>query len=139
MPSAAITGPSGSNQAMGSGSATTAGPPASPNPGPPATPSTAWTVIAAGDADVYHYQPATVIVPARQPVVVRLVDGDVLDHDWTVFDADGTTVLARLSVAKEGDEMSGTFTFTNPGRYSVWCTVPGHRGFGEVGTLIVVP
>jgi len=106
---------------------------------PPATLSTSWTVMAGGGADVYHYQPATVIVPANQPVTIRFLDGDVLDHTWTVFDADGATVLANLSVAKEGDEATGTFTFPVPGSYSFWCTLPGHKEFGEVGVLTVVP
>jgi plastocyanin len=110
-----------------------------PSIGPPATLAASWTVIAAGGADVYHYKPTTIIVPANQPVTITFLDGDTLDHTWTVFDADGITVLANLAVAKGGDRASGTFTFIDPGTYSVWCTVPGHRGFGEVGTLIVVP
>jgi plastocyanin len=118
---------------------TATGGPASTVAPPLATPSTSWTVTAGGEAEVYHYLPATVVVPANRAVTIRFVDGDVLDHTWTVFDADGATVLANLSVAKEGDEASGTFTFTNPGTYSFWCTVAGHKGFGEVGTLVVVP
>ena len=88
---------------------------------------------------MYHYQPVNVIVPANQPVTIRFLDGDVLDHTWTVFDADGSTVLANLSVAKEGDEATETFTFPVPGSYAFWCTIPGHKEFGEVGVLKVVP
>ena len=122
----------------------TSTPTASGSPGstvepPRATPSSAWTVRAGGEAEVYHYLPATVIVPAHRPVTIRFVDADVLDHTWTVFDADGATVLAKLAVTKEGDEATGTFTFPNPGTYSFWCTVAGHKSFGEVGTLIVMP
>jgi plastocyanin len=106
---------------------------------PPATPSTSWTITAGGEADVYHDRPATVVVSANRPVTIRFLDADVLDHTWTVFDADGATILANLTVAKEGDEATGTFTFSNPGSYAFWCTVAGHKGFGEIGTLIVVP
>jgi plastocyanin len=106
---------------------------------PPATPSTSWTVTAGGGANVYHYQPGTVIVPAKQPITIRFLDGDVLDHTWTVFGADGATVLANLSVAKAGDEKTGTFSFPVPGLYAFWCTIPGHKEFGEVGVLMVVP
>ena len=105
----------------------------------PATTSTSWTVTAAGDRDVYHYVPDALVVPVDQPVTVRFVDGDVVDHTWTVFDSDGVTVLANLAVAKEGDVATGTFTFARPGSYAFWCTIPGHRQFGEVGTLTVVP
>jgi plastocyanin len=106
---------------------------------PPATPASSWTITAGGGAVVYHYQPTSVVVPANLPIVVRFADGDVLDHTWTVFDTDGTTVLANLAVAKEGDVATGTFTFPTPGTYTFWCTIPGHKGFGEVGTLTVVP
>jgi len=104
-----------------------------------ATPSTSWTIRAGGGADVYHYLPVTLVVPANQPVTIRFLDADTLDHTWTVFDADGTTVLANLAVPKAGVEASGTFVFRDPGTYSFWCTLPGHKGFGEVGTLRVVP
>lgn len=114
-------------------------PSAAPSVGPPPTPATSWTVIAGGGADVYHYKPATIVVPATQPVTVEFLDGDTLDHTWTVFGADGTTVLANLTVAKSGARASGTFTFPVPGTYEFWCTLPGHRGFGETGTLVVVP
>ena len=81
----------------------------------------------------------TLVVPANQPVTIRFLDADTLDHTWTVFDADGTTVLANLAVPKAGAEASGTFVFRDPGTFSFWCTLPGHKGFGEVGTLRVVP
>ena len=137
---AAPTSPLTASGGPASTSALTAsGGPASTVEPPPATPSTSWTVTADGDADVYHYRPATVVVPANRPVTIRFVDADVLDHTWTVFEADGATVLANLSVAKEGDEATGTFTFSNPGSYAFWCTVAGHKAFGEAGTLIVVP
>ena len=111
---------------------------ASPAALPPATPSTSWTIRAGGGTDVYRYLPATILVPANQPVTIRFLDGDVLDHTWTVFDADGATVLANLSVAKEGDGATGTFIFRVPGSYSFWCTIDGHKEFGEVGVLTVV-
>jgi plastocyanin len=114
-----------------------ASPPTSQPPAP--SPATSWTVTAGGDREVYRYLPATLAVPTNVPVTVRFVDGDVLDHTWTVFDADGSTVLATLAVAKEGDEATGSFTFSKPGTYRFWCTIPGHEQFGEVGTLIVVP
>jgi uncharacterized cupredoxin-like copper-binding protein len=47
--------------------------------------------------------------------------------------------LANLTVAKEGDEASGVFTFAKAGTYQFWCTLPGHEGFGETGTLVVAP
>ena len=108
-------------------------------PSPPGQPASVVTIAAGGDADVYHYDPPTVTVRLNTPVEVHFVDHDVVDHTWTVFDSDGTTVLANLTVAKEGDEASGSFTFTKAGTYQFWCTIPGHKGFGEVGRLTVTP
>jgi plastocyanin len=108
----------------------------SPSPGEPVS---AITIVAGGDADVYRYKPADLTVRATVPVTVRFVDGDVVDHTWTVFDRDGTTVLANLAVAREGDEATGTFTFARTGTYQFWCTIPGHKAFGEIGSLTVLP
>ena len=96
-------------------------------------------MTAGGGAAVYHYVPAALALPANRPVTIRFVDGDVVDHTWTVFDRDGVSVLANLSVAKQGDVATATFTFRTPGTYSFWCTIPGHKEFGEVGSLTVVP
>lgn len=79
------------------------------------------------------------MVPTNQSVSIEFLDGDALDHTLTVFGADGVTVMANLTVAKAGAKATGTFTFPVPGSYSFWCTIPGHKDFGEVGTLIVVP
>ena len=114
-------------------------------PSPSALPSVAEqpasvvTIAAGGDADVYHYDPPGLTVRVGTPVEIRFVDRDVVDHTWTVFDTDGTTILANLAVAKEGDEARGSFTFPRAGTYQFWCTIPGHKGFGEVGTLTVLP
>jgi plastocyanin len=109
------------------------------NPSPSTAPATVVTIAAGGDADVYHYDPPSLIVPVNTPIEVHFVDHDVVDHTWTVFDGDGTTVLANLTVAKEGDQASGVFRFAKAGTYQFWCTLPGHKGFGESGTLVVTP
>ncbi|MGZ8513711.1 MAG: cupredoxin domain-containing protein [Candidatus Limnocylindrales bacterium] len=105
----------------------------------PEPPASVVMIVAGGDADVYHYDPPTLTVRANTQVEVQFVDRDVVDHTWTVFDSDGTTILANLAVAKEGDEATGTFTFARAGTYPFWCTIPGHKAFGEVGTLTVTP
>lgn len=123
----------------GCGAPTPPTPPAASAPPSAGQPPSVVTIAAGGGADVYHYDPPSLTVRAGAPVEVRFVDRDVVDHTWTVFDSDGTTILANLAVAKEGDEVTGTFAFARPGTYRFWCTIPGHRGFGEVGTLTVVP
>jgi plastocyanin len=109
------------------------------SPSPTAQLAAALTIAAGGDADVYHYDPSSLTVEANTPVEVRFADRDIVDHTWTVFDSDGSTILANLTVAKEGDVATGTFTFSKPGTYSFWCTLPGHKDFGEQGTLVVTP
>lgn len=129
----------GSLLVAGCGATATPSPTAASAPPSTAEPANVVTIASGGDADVYHYDPRNLTVRAGTPVEVRFVDRDVVDHTWTVFDSDGTTVLANLAVAKEGDEATGTFTFPRAGTYSFWCTIAGHKGFGEVGTLTVVP
>jgi plastocyanin len=121
------------------GCASTATPSPSVTPSVPDQPASVLTIAAGGDADVYHYDPSSLTVRVDTAVEVHFIDRDVVDHTWTVFDTDGTTILANLAVAKEGDAATGSFTFARAGTYQFWCTIPGHKGFGEVGTLTVVP
>lgn len=55
------------------------------------------------------------------------------DHEMTV-DADELSV--HIS-ATAGDRQTVTFTPAEPGEYEFFCSVPGHREGGMVGTLIV--
>ncbi len=56
-----------------------------------------------------------------------------IEHDVAV--AQGTTVLGQTPVFSGGSK-SVTLTL-KPGKYTFYCTVPGHRQAGMEGTLTV--
>ena len=72
-------------------------------------------------------------VKAGVPVTLKLDNYDFYAHS---FDIDAFD----LHVAMPGnDRATVTFTPTEPGEYTVYCGVPGHREAGMIGTLIVEP
>ena len=66
-------------------------------------------------------------------VALRLDNLDSFDHQ---FDIDELDVHAPVSAGKQAIAL---FTPARPGTYSFYCSVPGHREAGMVGTLIVAP
>jgi plastocyanin len=52
-------------------------------------------------------------------------------HDFVIEDVDG------LVEASSGDTEEGGFTIDEPGDYTFYCSVAGHRSSGMEGTLVV--
>jgi plastocyanin len=52
-------------------------------------------------------------------------------HDFAIED------VAGLVEASSGETEVGGFTIDDPGEYTFYCTVPGHRSSGMEGTLTV--
>ena len=107
-----------------------------------------------------HYQPASIEVAAGQPVEITFKNSDSVDHDFSVMEfplVNGTPVDSGSPVP--GHDMAGMsgmgdvpalhmaagkgmtsglkFTASKPGSYMIYCTVPGHKEAGMVGTLVV--
>jgi len=61
---------------------------------------------------------------------VKLTSEDQF-HDFEIEDADG------LVQASSGKTAASGFTIDDPGEYTFFCTVPGHRAGGMEGTLTV--
>ena len=97
-------------------------------------------------------------VPADQPVRLTLENSGALEHDFSIREMDVQDVHATegeaddhamsedahelaLHVAAHPNGGRGTveFTPTEPGEYEYYCTVPGHKEAGMVGTLVVGP
>lgn len=77
------------------------------------------------------FEPATTEVAAGEPVNLRLVNSGAAFHDLTVPAAD-------VVLAAEPDERAvGAIEFAEPGRYELYCSVPGHAQGGMRGTVIV--
>jgi len=78
------------------------------------------------------FTPNELTVAVGEPMAIRL-ESDDLEHDLIV-DEVGLHVHAEA-----GQSATGGFTATEPGTYTIYCSVPGHRETGMVGTLTVTP
>jgi uncharacterized cupredoxin-like copper-binding protein len=97
-------------------------------------------------------------VVAGQPVKLTLVNEGALEHDFSIMtmphtgevmvdDADSEMAGHDMSGMAEEPEIhvaapaggQGTIEFapSTPGEYTYFCTVPGHKEAGMVGTLVV--
>ena len=82
-------------------------------------------------ADEMSLEPEELAVPAGT-VVLRYVNKGSLPH--TLLIDDGPKF--KLKVDKKGEEDTGAVSL-QPGTYTLYCDVPGHRNGGMEGTLIV--
>lgn len=81
-------------------------------------------------ASSFEFEPDEITVTAGEDVAIVLTSTDML-HDFAV---DGLDV----HVAADTDEtVTGGLRADEPGQYTYYCTVPGHREAGMEGTLIV--
>ena len=102
-----------------------------------------------------HYQPSTFEVTAGEPVRLMLRNSDSVDHDFSIMEIPLMSMggtAEPMAGHKMGDvavapqlHMAATmntsnsieFTPTKAGTYEFFCTVPGHKEAGMVGTMIV--
>lgn len=80
--------------------------------------------------DALRFEPAEITVHAGEPVAIVFSSTDIL-HDFTIDDIDAHVA------ADAGETAEGGLSAPTPGRYTFYCSVPGHREGGMVGTLIV--
>ena len=78
-------------------------------------------------ASEYAFDPATITAPASG-ASVALTNGGIVEHDITV-DALNVRILAKPGETVEG-QISGA-----AGEYEFYCSIPGHKEAGMVGTL----
>jgi plastocyanin len=102
-------------------------------PVPPSSPAAATSLsLAADPGGTLSYTPKTLSAKAGK-VTITMTNSSPVGHDVAL--AEGTKVLGSTPVFTGG---SKTFTVTlKPGKYSFYCTVPGHRAAGMEGTLTV--
>lgn len=78
----------------------------------------------------FAFDPDEIEVATGEDVAIVLTSTDIL-HDFTIDELDA-------HVAADGGETeTGGLRAEEPGRYTFYCTVPGHREAGMEGTLIV--
>jgi uncharacterized cupredoxin-like copper-binding protein len=95
-----------------------------------------------------RFEPATLSVPRGVPVTFVLVNRDPIGHEWLIGDeafhqrhrhGDEPRHGARateVSIPPLG-RAETTITFAEAGTYAFICHLPGHEGYGMVGTLTV--
>lgn len=81
-------------------------------------------------ANSFEFDPDEIRVDAGENVAIVLTSEDIL-HDFTIDELDAHVAAER------GQTEEGGFTADEPGRYTYYCTVAGHRDAGMEGTLVV--
>jgi cytochrome c oxidase subunit 2 len=81
-------------------------------------------------ATSFEFDPDEITVTAGEDVAIVLTSEDLL-HDFAIDELDA-------HVAADADETNeGGLRADEPGRYTFYCTVTGHRDAGMEGTLVV--
>ena len=78
----------------------------------------------------FAFDPDEIEVAAGEEVAIALTSTDIL-HDFTIGELD-----AHVAV-DAGETAMGGLRADEPGSYTFFCTVPGHREAGMEGTLVV--
>jgi plastocyanin len=81
-------------------------------------------------ASSFAFDPDEIEVEAGEDVAIVLTSTDIL-HDFTIDELD-----AHVAV-DAGETATGGLRADEPGSYTFYCTVPGHREAGMEGTLLV--
>jgi plastocyanin len=81
-------------------------------------------------ADDFAFDPAELTATADEDLAIELTSIDIL-HDFTIDELDAHVAADRSETA------TGGFTAGEPGRYTFYCAVAGHRQAGMEGTLVV--
>jgi plastocyanin len=78
----------------------------------------------------FEFAPEEITVQAGEDIAIVLASEDSL-HDFTIDELDAHVA------AEEGATSVGGFRAEEPGRYTFYCSVEGHREAGMEGTLVV--
>ena len=105
----------------------------------------------------FRFVPDTITVKVGETIRLKLENHDPVLHDYTTdeaefiileavgashgdhdVDAEEQVSLQPLHIAAEADEHGElVFEATEAGEYEFYCSVPGHREAGMVGTVII--
>ncbi len=99
-----------------------------PTPEPTPTPEAAALVI---EASEFKYEPTDLAISSAGSSTISLVNKGFVEHDFTIDELE-----FQIAVVV-GETSEGTLTDVAPGSYEFYCTIPGHKAAGMVGTLTV--
>ncbi len=83
-------------------------------------------------AKEFEFNPSTVSVAKGVPVKIILTNDGTAPHNLTI---DGLNIATKTISPGESDSI--TFTPTENGTFSFYCSVGSHKALGMKGTLIV--
>jgi iron uptake system component EfeO len=90
------------------------------------------------EAKEYAFTPSTITVPAGE-VTFQVKNAGTEEHEFELFNADGTTVIDEIEGLVPG--LTKTLTVpaekVPPGEYLFMCKLNGHDQLGMKGTLTV--
>ena len=103
--------------------------------------------LAVAGTDRLRFDPDELTIPAGEQIALELRAGSV-EHDFVIADAAkrGDTDTdhqaddpddLHVAHANAGESVTGTFTIDDPGTYTVYCSVAGHRDAGMIASLEV--
>lgn len=87
--------------------------------------------VTVSGTDELKFEP-TELTAAAGTVAVELQAGETVEHDFVIEELDDT----RVVMVQPGQSVVGTVDL-EPGTYTFYCSVPGHRTAGMEGTLTV--
>jgi cytochrome c oxidase subunit 2 len=87
------------------------------------------------DARSFEFDPNEIDVRAGEDIAVRLHSEDQT-HDF-VIEARGKEPEQLVVEVQGGKTATGGFSIAQPGKYTFFCSLPGHRAAGMVGTITV--
>ena len=104
-------------------------------------------MLAVAGTDRLRFDPDELTIPADEQITLELRAAAV-EHDFVIADAaeKGDTDTGHqaddpddlhIAHANAGESVTGTFTIDDPGTYTVYCSVAGHRDAGMIASLEV--
>ena len=99
------------------------------------TPTAVPSGTVAVEAKEYQFTPSTLTIPAGE-VTFSVRNGGTQEHEFEVFQADGTTVIDEVEGLVPGLTKNLTLTLA-AGSYQYMCKLNGHDQIGMKGTITV--
>ena len=108
------------------------------------------------DAADFFYRPMSVKIPVGEQVMLTLRNTGAVEHDFVIEKIDARVDMQQESgsdthrahgaeatydlhfSAQPGETTTIQFTVSEPGTYTFFCSVLGHKEAGMLGELIVV-
>jgi plastocyanin len=87
------------------------------------------------DARSFEFDPNEIDVSAAEEIAIKLHSEDQT-HDF-VIEAKGKDPKEHVVEVNGGKTATGGFSIARPGTYAFYCSLPGHRAAGMVGTITV--